>query len=87
MVGHQILGDVTGHSKNEERTITTSEQTTQFTVERYEVELLWRKDELKLPNIFYSALGQLKSLERHLEKNDMLRKRYQETIDTDVKAD
>ena len=31
-------------------------------------------------------MGQLKSLERRLPKNDMLRKRYQETIDTDVKA-
>ena len=31
-------------------------------------------------------MGQLKSLERRLQKNDTLRKRYQETIHTDVKA-
>ena len=32
-------------------------------------------------------MGQLKTLERRLRKDDMLRKRYQETIDNDVKAD
>ena len=31
-------------------------------------------------------MGQLKSLEQRLQKDDMLQKRYQETIDTDVKA-
>ena len=31
-------------------------------------------------------MGQLKSLERRLQKDDTLRQRYQETIDTDVKA-
>ena len=31
-------------------------------------------------------MAQLKSLERRLQKNDMLQKRYQENIDTDVKA-
>ena len=31
-------------------------------------------------------MRQLKSLERRLQKDDILRKRYQETIDTDVKA-
>ena len=31
-------------------------------------------------------MGQLKSLERRLQKDDTLTKRYQETIDTDVKA-
>ena len=78
--------DVTGHSRDEQREIKTLEQATRFKGERYEVGLLWRKDEVKLPNNFYPAMGQLKSLERRLQKDDMLRKRYQETIDTDVKA-
>ena len=78
--------DVIGHSKEEERAIKTLEQTTQFNGERYEVGLLWREDEVKLPNNFYSAMGQLKSLERRLQKDETLRKRYQETIDTDVNA-
>ena len=78
--------DVTGHSKEEQRAIKTLEQTTQFNGERYEVGLLWREDEVKLPNNFYSAMGQLKSLERRLQKDEALKKRYQETIDTDVNA-
>ena len=41
---------------------------------------------MKLPNNFYSAMGQLKSLERRLQKDETLRKRYQETIDSDVNA-
>ena len=76
--------DVTGHSKDEQRAIKTLEQTTRFTGERHEDGLLWREEEVKLSNNFYSAMGQLKSLERCLRKYDMLRKRYQETID--VKA-
>ena len=78
--------DVTGHSKNERRAIKTLEQTTRFNGERYEVGLLWREEEMKLPNNFYSAMGQLKSLERRLQKDETLLKRYQETIDADVNA-
>ena len=78
--------DVTGHSKEEERAIKTLEQTTRFNGERYEVGLLWREDEVKLPNNFYSAIGQLKSLGQCLQKDETVRKRYQETIDTDVNA-
>ena len=77
---------MTGHSKDEQRAIKTLEQTTRFTGERYEVGLLWREEEAKLTNNFYSAMGQFKSLERRLQKDDMLRNCYQETIDTDVKA-
>ena len=78
--------DVTGHSKDEQRATKTLEQTTRFTGERYEVGLLWREDVVKLPNNFYSAMGQLRSLEKRLQKDDTLQQRYQETIHTDVKA-
>ena len=78
--------DVTGNSKEEQRAIKTLKQTARFTGEGYEVGLLWREDEVKLPNNFYSAKGQLKSLERRQQKDDMLQKRYQKIIDTDVKA-
>ena len=57
-----------------------------FTAEGYEVRLLWREDEVKLPKNFFSAMEQLKSLEQHLHKADKLQKRYQEIIETDVKA-
>ena len=78
--------DVTGHSKEKQRAIKMLEQTTRLNGEIYEVGLLWREDEVKLPNNFYSAMGQLKSLERRLQKDETLNKRYQETIDTDVNA-
>ena len=77
---------VTGHSRAEQRVIKTLEQATQFNGERYEIELLWREDEVKLPNNFFSVMGQLKSQERRLQKVETLKKRYQETIDTDVNA-
>ena len=54
--------DVIGHSKDEQRAIKTLENLTRFTGERYEVGLFWREEEVKLPNNFYSAKGQLKSL-------------------------
>ena len=64
--------DVTGHSKEEQRAIKTLEQTTRFNGERYEVGLLWREDEVKLPYNFYSAMELLKSLERRLQKDETL---------------
>ena len=77
--------NVTGHSKEEQRAIKTLQQTTRFNGERFEIGLLWREEEVKLPNN-YSAMGQLKSLEQRLQKDETLRKRYQETIETDVNA-
>ena len=78
--------DVIGHSREEQRAIKSLEQTTRCNGERYEVGLLRREDEVKLPNNFCSAMGQLKSLERILQKDGTLGKWYQETIDTDVNA-
>ena len=75
--------DLTGHSKDEHRAIKTLEETTRFTGQIYEFGLLWREDEVTLPNKFYSAMGQLKSLKRRLQKDDTLKTLYQETIDTD----
>ena len=64
----------------------TMEQTARFTGERYKVGLLWREEEVKLPNKFYSAMGQLKSLERRLQKDDTLGECYQEAMDNDIKT-
>ena len=78
--------DVTGQSKDERRAIDTLKETTRFNGERYEVGLLWREDDVKLPNNFFSAMGQMKSLERRFQKDEALKNRYQDTIDTDVNA-
>ncbi|XP_075260006.1 uncharacterized protein LOC142351745 [Convolutriloba macropyga] len=78
--------DVAEQSKEEHRAIKTLKQTARFTGERYEVGLLWREGEVKLPNNFYSAMGQLRSLEQRLQKDVMFRKCYHDTTDTEVKA-
>ena len=75
--------DVTGQSKDERRAINTLKETTRFNGERYEVGLLWREDDVKLPTNFFSAMGQMKSLERRFQKDEALKKRYQDTIDID----
>ena len=45
---------------------------------------LWSSDEVKLPNNYFSALVQLKSLEKRLKKDCDLRKRYAQTIQEDL---
>ena len=45
------------------------------------------EDKVKLQNNFYSAKGQLKTLERRLLRVETLKKRYQETINADVNAE
>ena len=69
IVSYASICDVTGYSKDEQRAMKTLKQTTRFNRERYEVGLLWQEEEVKLPNNFYSAIGQLKSLERRLQKD------------------
>ena len=78
--------NITGHSKCEQETIKTLEQTNRITVESYKVGLLWREAEVKLPNNIYSAMRELKSLERRLQEEGKIQRQYQETIDTDFKA-
>ena len=58
--------------------------TTKFHGERYEVGLLWKNSKPQLPINYSSAVSQLKSLERRLEKDENLKQRYKETIDVDV---
>ena len=58
--------------------------TTKFTGERYEVGILWSKPLPNLPNNYSSALGQLYSLERRLQRDPNLESLYQESIDTDI---
>ena len=46
--------------------------------------MLWSSNKLKLPNNFFSALVQFKSLEKRLVKDPVLYKRYAETIQDDL---
>ena len=75
---------VSGRSKEDERALEMLKATTNFDGERYEVGLLWKNAKLHLPNNYSSAVSQLKSLVRRLEKDANLKQRYKETIDVDV---
>ena len=83
IVAYASNSNVTGFLKEEQRSVNTLEQTTRFNGEKYEVGLLWREEEVKLPNNFNSAIGQLKSPERRLQNDETLKKLYQETTDSD----
>ena len=73
-----------GRSKEDDKALEMLKATTKFGGERYEIELLWKNAKPHLPNNYSSAVTQLKSLERRLEKNENLKQGYKETIDVDV---
>ena len=60
------------------------ESSTKFKGGRYEVGMLWSEPEQNLQNNNSSALGQLYSLERRLQRDPNLESLYQQSIDTDV---
>ena len=51
---------------------------------RYDVGMLWAADNTRLPNIYFSSFGQLKSLEKRLAKDEDLREKYTSTIKKDL---
>ena len=73
-----------GWSKEDDKALEMLKATTKFDGERYEVGHLWKKAKPHLPNNYSSAVSQLKSLERRLEKDENLKQRHKETIDVDV---
>ena len=76
--------DVSGRSKEDEKALQMLEQITKFDGERYEVGLLWKRNDPFLPNNYHSALSQMKSLEYRLERKPELKKLYQDSIKVDV---
>ena len=76
--------NVGSQSKKEQQAQKFLETTTKFTCKRYEVGMLWSEPETNLPNIYGSALGQLYSLERRLQKDPNIKEIYQQSIDADV---
>ena len=76
--------DVSGKSKEDENALQMLKQTTKFDDERYDVGLLWKRNDPFLPNNYSSALSQMKSLEYRLEKKPELKILYQDSIKVDV---
>ena len=77
---------VSGRSNEDDKALKMLKVTTKFDGERYEVGLLWKNSKPHLPNNYSSAVSQLKSLERRLEKDANLKQRYEEIIDVDVQT-
>ena len=76
--------NVVSQSENELQAQKMLESTTKLTGERYEVGMLLSEPEPNLPNNYSSALGQLNSLERKLQREPNFKSLYQKSIDTDV---
>ena len=73
-----------GRSKEDDKALEMLKATTKFDGERYEFRLLWKNAKPHLLNNYSSAVSQLKSLERRLEKDENLKQRYEKAIDVDL---
>ena len=78
-----VFKQVDSRSAADARAEKILEATTYHDGSRYQVGMLWAKDESSLPNNYSSALVQLKALERRLGKDAELKERYTQTIKGD----
>ena len=77
------MKQVDPRSANDARAAKILEDTTYHDGCRYHVGKLWADEESSLLNNYFSALVQLKSLERRLEKSPDLKATYAQTIKED----
>ena len=77
------MKEVDPRSSADRRAVEILEKTTKHDGQRYQVGMLWANDDLDLPNNYYSALVQLKSLEKRLSKDEELRSKYSKNINDD----
>ena len=78
------MKDVDPRSASEARALSILENTTSHDGQRYSVGMLWAEDKRELPNSFYSASAQLKSLEKRFDKDLELKQRYSKSIVEDI---
>ena len=76
--------NVDSSSAEESRAKEILHSTTFHDGKKYVVGMLWREPDIELPNNYYAALAQLKSLENRLGKDADLRERYAQTIKDDL---
>ena len=84
MESYGALKEVDPRSSSDRRAVEILEKTTFNDGKRYQVGMLRSKDDLHLPNNYYSALVQLKSLEKRLFRDQDLRVKYEKSIKDDV---
>ena len=71
---------VDARSSDDKRPYKILEASTKHDGDRYAVGMLWAEDHSQLPNNYYSALAQLKSMEKRLDKDTNLRALYAKKI-------
>ena len=71
-------------AKCDQQAVEILETSTHHDGTRYVVGMLWADPTAELPNNYFAALAQYRSLEKRLEKDMDLRKRYAQSIDDDV---
>ena len=81
---HGAYKQVDSRSVADARALEILEETTYHDGNRYHVGMLWTETESGLPNNFFSALVQLKSLERRLDKDPQLQQLYAKAIHHDL---
>ena len=83
MESYGAMKQVDSRSASDARAENILDETTYHNGTRYQVGMLWDDDESSLPNNYFSALVQLKSLERRLGKDVDFRDRYSKIIQDD----
>ena len=84
MESYGALKQVDPRSSSDARAQEILENTTVHNGKRYNVRMLWAEDNIELPNNYFSALVQLKSLEKRFTKDQTLREKYSNTIKEDL---
>ena len=81
---HKAYEQVDPRSAVDARAEKIFQETTYQDGSRHHVGMFWAIDQISLPNNFFSALVQLKSLERRPEKDAILKEQYSTTIREDL---
>ena len=84
---HASNDETSDVSKDDNKTIETLQRTATFISERYEVGMLWKGNQRRLPNNLFSRMGQLKSQQRRFETDPELKERYEETVKGNLAKD
>ena len=84
MESYGALKQVDPRSTSDARAHDILENTTLHNGKRYNVGILGAEDNIELPNNYFSALVQLKSLQKRLAKDQTLREKYSNTIKEDL---
>ena len=84
MESYGAVKQVDPRSVSDRRAVEILDQSSVHEKGLYFVGMLWFSDVVKLPNNYFSALVQRKSLEKGLSKDSDLRERYAQTIREDL---